>query len=515
MLGRHRGPITRPLTSQQTAYAVDLNLIKYFSDVGKVTSANDSPAHTYLVARAIQAFSYRRSAVNGRRFGGGSTFAGAEIELDNTDGALNSLVNDYAIDGRELTVKVGHIDWRYTDMFPLFDGTAFSWRFGGDEKVFINPASNAASLTRKQYQTTKYAGTGGAEGGDDLKGKPKPKGWGGPHYNVPPPLLNSDNVYQLRDGAIVSVSNVYDRGVALPLDTAIGTNGDFATYAALVAATIAAGKYATCIALGYIRTASQAVGQLTCTFTSTSANKIGEIVKQIVLNHGGYVAADLDSNAFTALDTSHSDGVELWIGTEERTVADVLDEILSWIEGYWGDNRLGGFTVGAVTIPSGGYVDRWTDGELVSLEKIEMPIDVRPAVKRVTVNYQKNYFLQTTDLDAAITAANKQFIQQNFRSVTSLNSLVADVYLLATEIEVDTGFVTSTGATEQRTRLKTLYEGDYGLWRAKTGHRGFQRDIGDVVQINSTRRSIVDRSFRIVEVGIDAAAYEAEFVLIG
>lgn len=112
-------------------------------------------------------------------------------------------------------------------------------------------AANVLNLT--------YAGTGGAEGGTDIKGRAKPLviGWA---RNVEPVLINAvDNVWQFSGyGAIEAVSALYERGSDFGASV-----GDYASYAALVGATIPAGRWATCLAQGMVRLGAPAYGVIT------------------------------------------------------------------------------------------------------------------------------------------------------------------------------------------------------------------------------------------------------------
>jgi len=107
--------------------------------------------------------------------------------------------------------------------------------------------------------TATYAGTGLAEGDADLKGKVKPLVIGLAR-NVEPALINAvDSVYQFSAyGPIEGMVDLFERGSAFGSPTA-----DYADYAALVAATIAPGKWATCLAQGLIRLGAPAAGVIT------------------------------------------------------------------------------------------------------------------------------------------------------------------------------------------------------------------------------------------------------------
>ena len=85
-----------------------------------------------------------------------------------------------------------------------------------------------------------YAGTGEAEGGEDLKERLKP--WiFGRALNVEPILINSvDNVVQFSAYPIQGISALYERG------SSFGPSiGNYSSYAQLVAATLPAGRWAT------------------------------------------------------------------------------------------------------------------------------------------------------------------------------------------------------------------------------------------------------------------------------
>lgn len=104
-----------------------------------------------------------------------------------------------------------------------------------------------------------YAGTGGAEGPIDLAGKAKPLAIGWPR-NIQPLLIDAVNsVYQFSGyGPIEAVTTLYERGADFGAST-----GNHASYAALVAATIAPGKWATCLAEGLIRLGAPEYGVVT------------------------------------------------------------------------------------------------------------------------------------------------------------------------------------------------------------------------------------------------------------
>lgn len=132
-------------------------------------------------------------------------------------------------------------------------------QYGGqDRKLAITAEVDTEPFDADVLPLT-YAGTGGAQGGDDLKDKVKPLVLGHAS-NVEPVLLNAvDSVYQFSGyGPIEAVTTLYERGSDFG-----AVLGDYANYAALVAATIPPGRWATCLAEGLIRLGAPAYGVIT------------------------------------------------------------------------------------------------------------------------------------------------------------------------------------------------------------------------------------------------------------
>ncbi len=111
----------------------------------------------------------------------------------------------------------------------------------------------------KNVLTLTYKGTDGAEGGEDLKDRVKPLVIGHA-MNVEPVMVDAINsVYQFSAyGAIEEVTSLYER--ASDFGSSIG---DYGSYASLIAASIPAGRWATCLAEGLVRLGAPAYGVIT------------------------------------------------------------------------------------------------------------------------------------------------------------------------------------------------------------------------------------------------------------
>jgi hypothetical protein len=209
-----------------------------------VTLSSDSLATQPFNGTLLQPLQITRSLL-GSDIIGQFTAGTGKLILTNTDGEYDFLIERFAIDGRDIEVKIGREGDSYDDFFTIFKGTASDWSVEEDV-VEIDIVDNAYKLSVPAQPNT-YGGAGGVDGTTDLIGKRKPKCYGYV-YNISPPLVvPASLIYQVHDGSVQAISAVYDRGVTLTAGT------DFATYALLAAASISAGQYGTCTAQGYIK----------------------------------------------------------------------------------------------------------------------------------------------------------------------------------------------------------------------------------------------------------------------
>lgn len=243
-------------------------------------------------------------------------------------------------------------------------GDAWPWtqRFDGKVEGFDAKANRVALKCKvntepfeKSALTLTYAGTGAAEGDANLKNKVKPWVFGRA-ANVEPVLINAvDNVYQFSSyGPIEAVTVLYERGSAFP-----ARDADFASYAALVAATILPGHWATCIAEGMVRLGAPAYGVITGDVDGDKPGgvwlrKTGEIINRIAVN-AGISAGLLDAASLTALDAAitaayPNDGTAGVVLDEQATVLDVARRLARACNAQAGVSWLGKLFICRVAI---------------------------------------------------------------------------------------------------------------------------------------------------------------------
>lgn len=184
-----------------------------------------------------------------------------------------------------------------------------------------------------------YAGTDGIEGPEELTGNAKPLVLGRARF-VPGVQIDAvDEVYQVSAyGEIEAVQAVYDRGQRLT------ATSDHANLAALLAATLEGGEYATCLASGLVRLGSPPDGLLTFDIDGDAdtawVRKPGAMIGRIAEIAGGAVnQANLD-----ALDTARPYNLAALIAGQ-TTARQVIQSICDSVGAVAGIGWTGGLFV--------------------------------------------------------------------------------------------------------------------------------------------------------------------------
>lgn len=248
--------------------------------------------------------------------------------------------------------------------------------------------------------TLKYAGTGGAEGGIDLKEKTKP--WLlGRCFNVEPILINSvDNVLQFSAyGAIQAVNVLYERG------SDFGPSiGNYANYAALVAASIPPGKWATCLAEGMVRLGAPPYGVITGDVDGDNVGgtwwrKTGEIITRVATN-AGVSGGQIEGASFTALDTalaglSNQGRIGVFIDSQE-TLLEFASRLAAPCNAQVGVSLVGKLFVGRVAIGSPVIT---LDAQQRQLPRVtsSQEVDVSPPFSYLEMGYARSWRLHSVD----------------------------------------------------------------------------------------------------------------------
>lgn len=221
-------------------------------------------------------------------------------------------------------VRIYTIDPAVGTPVLVFRGICSS--FGNAQEQFTVEANVDTEPFEASALTLTYAGTGGAEGPADLKNRVKPWAFGAPK-GVEPVLIDATNsVFQVSGyGPINGVTALFEK--ASDYGASIG---DYANYAALVAATIPPGRWGTCLAEGMIRLGAPPAGLITADVqgdkpSGTWIRRTGAIVSRILAN-AGVSSGDIDAASLAALDTAVARNVSIYL-TEQTTIMDLVQRL--------------------------------------------------------------------------------------------------------------------------------------------------------------------------------------------
>lgn len=227
---------------------------RYFSDVGVISGAGDTPAHTYWDRRVTVPPSMTRAAFRGFDAGGQAETALGSIGIANRDGALDSMA---AIewDGHTAELLYSALPRpAIGDFATLLIATIRNVVVGDEIEVTL---AERRDLADRAWQPSRYAGTGDAEADADLEGVRKPVALGVVWQAEPTQIVQSALVQAFNDRLAGGVMQARDQGVPLR------RGGNTADYAALAAATFGSADFVTADSLGLVRLRTPAAGPLT------------------------------------------------------------------------------------------------------------------------------------------------------------------------------------------------------------------------------------------------------------
>lgn len=446
-----------------------------YSTNGYISKAADNPAYTYFDARLREETIDIDRYIADRNGLGGLARTVASIVVDNRDGELDELLRNYAIDGRQVRILVGRPTDERADFVPVFTGVVARPEITRSG-MKLELSDGSAKLDRSINEDA-YAGSGGLEGGADLKGKRKPVGYG-PVFGISPPLVDAATLtYQVHNGPINDVPAVYDRGIAL----------------VKVGGAPAAGEYQVDVVLGTFKLGAMPAGQVTCdgeldASLSGYLARAPDIVLRILVQRAGLTSSEIDPSTFASLTGAvPGNASPRWAGTEPLSIRAVVGELLADVGCWGGFSRFGTFGVGQLAAPAGVPKATYTEEDIMDIERIALPAPVDPLVWRVEVGYKRNHTVQN-DLAAAVSDAQRAFASEPMRVVSAQDSGAKTRHLLAREL-TDTGgaYAEEADALQEANRKHVLWGRRRDAFYARTRPAALLRDLGHVVSLQHPR----------------------------
>jgi len=317
---------------------------------------------------------------------------------------------------------------------------------------------------RRDIQTSLYSGAGGFNGGAELAGKPKPIGLGINRKVPAVPVDPFNGWYQVHDGAIQEVLEVEVKGDSVPSDASNPPPS---------------GKHYQDLANGRVRLGSSADGEVCVSFRGakpggTYTGKRGDLVRYALTQYAGVAdPAGLNAPSFTTYNGLDTAEAGIWIGTEQRDIADVIDALMSPVFGYCIPDLSDLWMIGRILPPtatSAATADLALSGYDIAagtLKRIageEPPSQIRGNYKRFWTPREKSRLITT--IDAAVAAD----LAQAWRTVTAAGASLTE-WPAAKPLTLDLYNDASAAAQAEVDRIAGMI-GDRS--RIYAGETGFQ-----------------------------------------
>lgn len=494
----------------------------YMSTDPFVSKPTDTPTNTEFRGTLQNPGSFGTSVFTDGRNGGAATLQYGEMVLENVDGIYDAF-KTYSFDGRPITVRLGDPTTAYPGtMTTIFKGTveAVELTWGS---VIVRVMDKQRSLQIPMLPNA-YLGNNGLPNGiegvaGNIKGRKKPRVYG-KVYNVQPECVNTSLlIYQLSDRAVNSIDAVYDRGVALAFST------NYTTNALLQAAgSPAAGSYHTCLAEGLFRLGATPAGYPTADATegaSASLRTPAQILSRMATDAGLTTVAG-DITAMDALTVTAGTPWECGIYvTESMTFEDAMNAIAKSVNAAYYFDGSGNYRMAILSAASGTAVITITeDLVLPAIERITPPSKAIPPWA-VVLHHSRIYTVQDTDLAGAVTAVQRAFLADEYRTVRSEDSAIKTQFLLAEEFEAWTQLSDQTGATAlvEAARRLGLYKVNPEMYKVPVPLdtiQGTTYKMLDVVSLTVSRFSLSGgKLFRLLGVDLELADNTAFLLLWG
>lgn len=403
----------------------------------------------YYPPRIKQPGNFKQMMFGNKTTGGASEMGYGEIVLINKDGGLDAWV-DYGFSGRAITVIGVFPDGQATMITGAQEQPVFTW-----DTISLRIKDRLMDLN-VPFQSLTYAGTNvppnGTEGGDDIKGKVKPRMFGSVR-GVTPVLVNASKLcYQLNTSALHDIPDVYDMAVSL-------TKGaDYATSALLLAAAPTAGTYITCLAAGLFRLGGAPIGKVTADAiegTTAVVRTVAQIVKRVVT--GPFSVEDIIDKGFVDLDAANDAEVGIYVDSD-RTISDVLDELCQSVGAWYGCDNLGKFNIRRLEVPTTGHISTLSAAKILKIERLASDDPGRGVPNwQVVVNFDKNYTpLSESEVAGSLTAQRKNDVKQPYKTAEAGDAAIQTAWLNSLPLTLDTLLILDADAQAEANRLLAM-----------------------------------------------------------
>ncbi len=417
-----------------------------------------------------------------------SVLSVGEISFNNSDGYFDTLIDQYAVDGRNVKILLLNSPSNvYAQAVQVFSGVGVDWVAQKDQMTL--------RIRERSYNLdvpllTLFGGTGGSDGTSSNQGHPIPQAYG-ICRNITGELIDPGKlIYRFHDRTANDVLAVYDRGAPVTKGTS------FATFSELLAASTAGGTFDYCLSSSgsFFRLGSSPSGSVTADVEGDAeggyVSSTGSIIKRLMLR--GTLIADINTQSLDDIDLEMPGDIGCYFNAQVD-ISSAIDQLCIGTFTFWGDIGDGLLGVYQFRDPSGETPLYSVDEFAVTgeIEPTNLPDDIGPTVWRRRVAYRLNWTpMSGTDIVPAPTITEdrrKQLQDPNMLASIGIadrqvkNLLAVDAPTLVSMFDnYDDAFAIANV-------LLDLYNPGRGLWMVPVGLFGYRVRLNDVIRLKWPR----------------------------
>lgn len=403
--------------------------------------------------------------------------------IANPDGELDYLLTDYSLIGGFIKAWLAE-PGSDTDEWALVYEATIDEVEATRKEIRISITTIADQLERS-LQLRKYSGGGGYNGDASVAGRLRPTCWG-ECYGVDPVLFDAaNNCYQVHDGPIQAVDTVMEGGLAYDF------TADYPDYDNLIAATVAAGEYATCIDLGLIRIGTNLAGLVYPIRANIKGDArgsgyvsaTGDILYRLARDRSFIPAISADVTSFNGLPRGRVGYYSN--GSADVKVSDVFDALLGGVVAVYGVGRTAKISVSRM-LPADYFLD---DLNIENDQIFDIRVENRPFVPRIVQPYSyaptfapvnSNEVSTSADPTTASRLQNDALTGEVFQTSDAAVPVTPQPTLVTYFVDEDAARSVASNA------LLFAAQNIYPL-RVDLGRIGLIADIGSVMSIDTAR----------------------------
>lgn len=372
-----------------------------------------------------------------------SSFSVGILNIHAADRALETAYTNYEVLRRAVSIYRGPATTPpapFSEFKRVFTAKAVNWS-GNPETINIALRDDGYRFDSK-FQSNLYDGLGGAGGSAEWKNKPIP--WlGGYKANIRPDFIDATYlVYRFHDSQAVSVCEVRDRGGVL------SPTSDYPDYASLIAATLATDEYATCLALGLVRTGAlspfltiDAEGVDISDPDNAPYHRVAYLIAAIWRKAG--IGDGEISPILYDLYRFPGDGLNFKCGLYETSggsCSSVIDAFMQSVNSYWERGLDGNYIAGWVAQEIYDALPQNYQYEVTETELIDVPRESDPQgapLSRISVAYGVLATTQSgTDLLDTISSSDRIYYESGYYTSEYSDDIDLEKYPFAEDADI-------------------------------------------------------------------------------